>query len=59
MKIEILRSRSKSGSWRWRTRSKGRIGVWSEAYHNYDDCLASIGSHQAHLASAEIEELAR
>lgn len=57
MKIQILSSsRSRGGKWRWRTKSKGRIGVWSEAYHNRVDCIASIDSHQVNLASAEIEE---
>jgi len=59
MKIEILRSRSQGGSWRWRTRSKGRIGVWSEAYHNKADCLSSIEAHRAGLEKAPIEEVGR
>lgn len=57
IKIQILRSRSRGGKWRWRTKSKGRVGVWSEAYHNRADLDASIAAHRRELAAAEIEEI--
>jgi len=59
MQIErIDNSRAKAGKFRWRTRhDNGRVGVWSENYHNRADRDASIAAHQAQLGSAEIVEV--
>ena len=61
MKIErIDNSRSRNGRYRWRTRhDNGRIGVWSENYHNRVDRELSIATHQAELGDAEIVEAKR
>lgn len=60
MIIETIdNSRSQGGRFRWRTRSKGRIGVWSESYHNRADRDASIEAHQRMLPEAEVKEVKR
>lgn len=57
MNIEVKPMRWRANRWRWRTvHGNGRIGVWSEGYHNKADCLASIEAHRRELPTAPIVE---